>query len=170
MFFVVQLYLVWYNKGEGDIHMIHIRVAQMSDTHKVMTMLNEAEQIEKDFLRFSNHDMITYDRIVNNIANKTVSVLVVDDEVVGFIEYRRHPYAGIWIFSLFVMKEYRVHSTRFAAITINAMKRIERCDINFAVHNDNRAMHTLLKYVRAIHIRDYGDDRQEWRIKYEKKK
>lgn len=150
--------------------MMKIRVAQMSDIHKIMTMLNEAEQIEKDFLRFSNHDMVTYARIVENIANKTVSVLVVDNEVVGFLEYRRHPYAGIWIFSLFVMKEYRRYAMRFAAITINAMKRIERCDINFAVHKDNRAMHTILKYVRAIYVRDYGDDRQEWRIKYEKKK
>lgn len=147
-----------------------IRVAQMSDTHKIMTMLNEAEQIEKDFLRFSNHDMVTYARIVENIANKTVTVLVVDDEVVGFLEYRRQLHTGIWIFSLFVMKEYRRYAMRFAAIALNAIKQIERCDINFAVHKDNRTMHTLLKYVRATYVRDYGDDRQEWRIKYEKKK
>lgn len=145
--------------------MLSMRVAVFGELNQLLKLLNQASDAEKALLLYRPQDTLFIDRLYKNITDGHVTVFLVDQTIVGFIEYTVHPKAGVWIFTLFVEEASRKYTSRFVPVAFNAIKKLIKKDINFAVDKQNKPMNTLAKYIKAVPIREYGDGRVEWRVK-----
>lgn len=143
-----------------------ILVARMEHLTKIIRLLDEASPEEQRYLRYDKGDR---DRIYKNVIGGRVHLFIVDEEIVGFLEYGYRE-DHIWIFSLYILPAYRKYSSAFIPVAFNAVKNIERKDIYFAVDVNNKPMNLLCAYIKAEKIREYVGGRNEWAVKLKKKK